>query len=250
DFDGNYTIQNVNEGDVLVFSYIGYLNQEINVSGQSVINVTLQEDLQSLDEVVVVGYGTQTRAAVTGAISSIGSEEMSALPITNAEQALQGRAAGVTVVNSGSPGTNPVVRIRGLGTVGNNNPIYVIDGVITENLSGISPNDIESVNILKDASTTAIYGSRGSNGVVMVTTKKGKTGKPQISLNAYTGYQQITQRYDVLNTEQYVQFANDAFGVDLSSTRYVNSGIDTNWQDEIFQPGLIQNYDLSLAGGN
>lgn len=249
DFDGNYSLENVSGDEVLIYSYIGYLPQEVSIDGKSTINVTLQEDLQALGEVVVVGYGTQSRAEVTGAISSIDSDEISALPVTNAEQALQGRAAGVTVINSGSPGTSPVVRIRGLSTVGNNDPLYVIDGVITGSLAGISPNDIESINILKDASTTAIYGSQGSNGVVMVTTKKGSRGRSKITFNTYAGFQTITQRYDVLDTEQYLQYANDAFGV-VPTSSLVNSGVETNWQDEIFRTGIIQNYDLSLAGGS
>ena len=249
DFDGNYTVSNVTPTDVLVFSYVGFVTKEVTVGNQTTINTTLAEDSALLDEVVVVGYGTQSRAEVTGAISSIGSDELTAIPVTNAEQAMQGRAAGVTVINSGSPGTAPVVRIRGLATVGDNNPLYVIDGVITGSLAGISPSDIESINILKDASTTAIYGSQGSNGVVMVTTKKGTRGKSTISFNAYTGFQTIKKRYDVLNVDQYLQYANDAWGI-VPSSPAASAGVETDWQDEIFQTGLMQNYELSLSGGN
>ncbi|WP_117881659.1 SusC/RagA family TonB-linked outer membrane protein [Aureibaculum luteum] len=249
DFDGKYQIEDVSATDQLSFSFIGMSTQTITVGEQATINVTLLVSAEALDEVVVVGYGTQSRAEVTGAISSIDSDELAALPVATAEQALQGRASGVTVINSGSPGTAPIVRIRGLGTVGNNNPLYVIDGVITGSLAGISTNDIESVNVLKDASTTAIYGSQGSNGVVMVTTKKGKSGKAKISFNTYAGFQDITQRYDVLNTQQYLQYASDAYGFTPSSPNS-SSNAETNWQDEIFQSGLIQNYDLSASGGN
>ncbi|MBJ2173572.1 TonB-dependent receptor [Aureibaculum sp. A20] len=249
DFDGKYQIEDVSATDQLSFSFIGMSTQTITVGDKTTINVTLLESAESLDEVVVVGYGTQSRAEVTGAIASIDSDELAAIPVATAEQALQGRASGVTVINSGSPGTSPVVRIRGLGTVGNNGPLYVIDGVITGSLAGISTNDIESVNVLKDASTTAIYGSQGSNGVVMVTTKKGKSGKAKISFNTSAGIQTVTQRYDVLNTQQYLQYASDAFGV-VPASPSSSSGVNTNWQDEIFQDGLIQNYDLSVSGGN
>lgn len=249
DFDGKYQIDNVSEDATLVVSFMGFLDGEISVNGESVINFTLTEDSQSLDEVVVVGYGSQSRAEVTGAIANVGSEEITALPIVNAEQALQGRASGVTVTNVGSPGTSPQVRIRGLGTVGNNNPLYVIDGVITSGLSAVNPDDIESINVLKDASTTAVYGARGSNGVVMVTTKKGRAGKSQITFNAYGGFQNITQRYDVLNTEQYLEYALEGFGVVPSSVLSASDN-DVNYQDQIFQTGFVQNYDLGLSGGN
>src|SRR5690606_35494906 len=165
DFDGKYTLTNVPSNATLVFSSIGYATQRIAVNGQSTINVLLAEDLQALDEVVVVGYGTQSRAAVTGAISNVKTEEIAAVPVANPVEALQGRAAGVLVVNTGGPGTEPSVTIRGLGSFNNNSPLYVVDGVIVGNLSGISQNDIESINILKDASTTAVYGAKGANGV-------------------------------------------------------------------------------------
>ncbi|MFI1771192.1 SusC/RagA family TonB-linked outer membrane protein [Thalassobellus citreus] len=247
DFDGNYTLNDVPSNGTLVFSYVGYTSQKVSVNGKTSINIVLTEDLQSLAEVVVVGYGTQSRAEVTGAISSVSSESITATPVVNAEQALQGRAAGVTVINNGSPGASPIVRIRGLGTTNGNSPLIVIDGVVSGNgLSGINPNDIESMNVLKDASTTAIYGSRGANGVVMVTTKKGlKNGKVNVTFDTYAGVQYISNRYDVLNTAQYLQYAND-LGVTIGRTDV--SG-ETNWQDELFTSGLMTNYDLGISGG-
>src|SRR5690606_24769329 len=215
---------------------------------QSTINVLMAEDLQALDEVVVVGYGTQSRAAVTGAISNVKTEEIAAVPVANAAEALQGRAAGVLVVNTGGPGTEPSVSIRGLGSFNNNAPLYVVDGVIVGNLSGISQNDIASINILKDASTTAVYGAKGANGVIKVTTKKGVKGQTQLSLNAFTGFQTQPKRYDVLNTEQYLQYAQDAFGL-APTSELSQSGLNTNWQDEIYQTGLLQNYDFACGGG-
>ena len=250
DFDGNYTISDVPPNATLTISYIGYVKQEIAVNGQTTINATLAEDLQALDEVVVVGYGTQSRAEVTGAITTVGSEEISSLPVATADQALQGRAAGVTVLNTGSPGTAPVVRIRGLGTMNNNDPLYVIDGIIAGGLGDLNPNDIESINVLKDASTTAIYGSLGSNGVVMVTTKKGRrTGKTVINLDSYTGIQYSDQRFDILNADQYRQFAQDAFGVTPTSP-LSQSGNNTDFQDALFRTGIMQKIDLGISGGS
>ncbi|AOW20140.1 SusC/RagA family TonB-linked outer membrane protein [Urechidicola croceus] len=248
DFDGNYSIDNISSTDKLVYSFIGMTSQTIEVGDKTTINVVLEESAESLTEVVVVGYGTQSRAEVTGAIETISSKEISALPVTNAEQALQGRAAGVTITNSGSPGTAPVVRIRGYGTPNDNSPLYVIDGVISQSLGNINANDIETINVLKDASTTAIYGSQGSNGVIIVTTKKGKTGKTSISFNTYSGVNYTTKRYDLLNTQQYLKYANDAFGV-VPTSPLSSSNNDTDWQDEIFQSGLMQSYDFAISGG-
>lgn len=249
DFDGNYTLENVPSNGAIVFSYVGYVSQTVSVNGQASINVVLVEDLQSLDEVVIVGYGAQSRAEVTGAISNVTSEDIAALPVSDAAEALQGRAAGVTVVSTGTPGSAPVVTIRGLGTFGNNTPLYVVDGVIVGDLTGISQNDIASINVLKDASTTAVYGSQGSNGVILVTTKKGKNGKTQLTFNSFAGFQQMNQRFDVLNTDQYLQYANEAYGI-TPSTPSASSGVNTNWQDEIYTTGLIQNYDFAASGGS
>ncbi|WP_373942122.1 TonB-dependent receptor plug domain-containing protein [Polaribacter sejongensis] len=188
DFDGLFMIDNVQSTDELVFAYIGMTGKTVLVGANTRIDVVLIESLESLDEIVIVGYGQQSRTTVTGAIATVKSEDISALPVTNAESALQGRAAGLTITNSGSPGSSPSVLIRGLGSVGNNSPLYVIDGVIVGNLSGISPNDIETVSVLKDASTTAVYGAQGSNGVVVVTTKQGKNGKGRLSFNTYTEF--------------------------------------------------------------
>ncbi|MEP1984257.1 MAG: SusC/RagA family TonB-linked outer membrane protein, partial [Maribacter dokdonensis] len=249
DFDGNFTLSNVPSNGTLSISYIGYVSQQISINGQSSITVSMEIDAQALDEVVVVGYGAQSRAAVTGAISSVKSEDLNAVPVANATEALQGRAAGISVVNTGAPGSEPSITIRGLGTFGNNSPLFVVDGVIVGNLSGINQNDIETINVLKDASTTAVYGAQGSNGVIIVTTKKGKSGKTQLSFNAHTGFQQNNQRYDVLNTEQYLQYANDAWGI-VPNTPSSTSGLNTNWQDEIYTTGLIRSYDMAASGGS
>ena len=246
DFDGKYTLKGVNPTDKITFSFVGLISQTITVGTRNTIDVTLALSTQSLNE-VIVGYGTQKRTKVTGAISTVGSKDIAAVPITNAESALQGRAAGVTVVN-GAPGSNPTVTIRGLATMGNSAPLYVIDGVLTSNLSGLSPNDIESMSVLKDASTTALYGSKAFNGVIMVTTKKGKKGPGQLSFSTYAGFQTITKRYDVLNTQQYLQYAKD-LGSDLTARAAEFGNTNTNWQDQIFQSGVMQDYNLSFSNG-
>ncbi|OIV39979.1 SusC/RagA family TonB-linked outer membrane protein [Flavobacterium johnsoniae] len=246
DFDGKYTLKDVSPTDKITYSYVGLISQTITVGTRSTIDVVLALSTQNLNE-VVVAYGTQKRAKVTGAISTVGSKDIAAVPITNAESALQGRAAGVTVVN-GAPGSNPTVSIRGLSTMGNSAPLYVIDGVLTGNLSGLSPNDIESMSVLKDASTTALYGSKAFNGVIVVTTKKGKKGPGQLSFSTYVGGQAVTKRYDVLNTQQYLQYAKD-LGSDLTARAAEFGNINTNWQDQIFQTGLMQDYNLSFSNG-
>ena len=255
DIDGNFNLTVPSEESILVFSFIGYTSKEVRVGNSSQLDVILEEDLSSLSEVVVVGYGTQERAKVTGAISSVGSEQIRALPVPSLASALQGRAAGVNVTNSGSPGTNPIVRIRGIGTVGNNDPLYVIDGMPAGGLNQINPADIESIEVLKDASTAAIYGSRGANGVILVTTKKGKIGKPLVSLDSYYGSQKAWKTLDLLNRDQYIAFGRDLLGnagADAPARfddlgEFANNSID--YQDEMFRTAPIQDHNLTVSGG-
>jgi len=248
DIDGKYTLTGVNDTDMITYSYIGMLSQTISVGDQTIIDIKLEDSSQSIENVVIVAYGSQKRTKVTGAISTVSARDIAAVPITNAESALQGRAAGINVVN-GAPGSNPTVTIRGLATMGNSTPLYVIDGVLAGNLSGLSPNDIESISVLKDASTTALYGSKAFNGVIVVTTKKGKSGPGQLTFNTYTGSQRVTKRYDVLNTQQYLQYAADAHGSDLTARAAEFGNINTDWQDQIFQTGIMQDYNLSYSSG-
>ncbi|UWX55445.1 TonB-dependent receptor plug domain-containing protein [Maribacter litopenaei] len=187
DFDGNYTLDNVDDNATLVFSYIGFKTLEVAVNGQSTIDVTMEEDASKLDEVVVTGYGSQAKKDLTGSVSVVDTEELLAVPATTFAQQLQGRAAGVSIINDARPGGEATVRIRGFGTVGNNAPLYIIDGVPTQAQANLNPNDIESLQILKDASAASIYGSRAANGVIIITTKKGKMGKPTISYNSFYG---------------------------------------------------------------
>ena len=252
DVKGGFSIE-ANNGDVLIFSFIGYVTQEVTVGAETVLSIALVPELMNLDEVVVVGYGTQRRTVVTGAITSVSSEKLTAIPTGTLDQALQGRAAGLTVINNGSPGNAPTMRVRGISTVNNNDPLYVVDGVVTASITNLNPNDIESIQILKDASTAAIYGSLGSNGVIMVTTKKGASGKPVVTFEAYGGSQWTTNRFDLMNTDQYIDYASGgAFASPLVITDPAYSSRlqgETDWQDQIFQNAPMQNYNLGVSGG-
>ncbi len=222
DFDGNYTINAASDA-TLVFSYIGYKATEVAINGQSTINVTLQEDASKLDEVIVTGYGTQAKKDLTGAVAVVDTEELLATPATTFAQQLQGRAAGVSIINDARPGGEATVRIRGFGTVGNNDPLYVIDGVPTQAQSNLNPNDIESLQILKDASAASIYGSRAANGVIIITTKKGKLGKPTITYDSYYGIQNAAENVEALNAEElgrYLYLADLYAGKEPSHGQY------------------------------
>lgn len=282
DFDGNYQIK-VNENTVLVFSYIGFQKKEVLVLDQEVVNVSLTEDLESLDEVVVIGYGVQKRNNVNSSISSVKSEDIQDLSQVSVDQMLQGKASGVTVTNnSGQPGGAVSVKIRGTSSLsGTNEPLYVIDGVpisgdatnqstsgrpiaggnfsnsgnvAVSPLSSISPNDIESIDILKDASATAIYGSRGANGVVIITTKSGKAGTGRLVLDSYISIQQQSKLLDVMNLREYAVLQNSlaevyGLGSRIEFTQPELLGEGTNWQEEIYQTAIFKNHQLSFSGG-
>ncbi len=239
DFDGNYTI-NVSQGATLVVSYVGYETKEIPVEMQTTINISLKAD-NTLDEVVVVGYGTQRKSDLTGAISSVGAKDFENQPLTRAEDALQSRTAGVNVSkNSGAPGGDIKIRIRGSNSItGNNQPLVVIDGIIGGDLASLNTNDIQSMDVLKDASATAIYGSRGSNGVIMVTTKKGKAGVPQISVNYFLSSSVVPKKYDLLSPSEFLTVAGGA-------SEIINGGAD--YQDEYFRTALTNNVQVTASG--
>lgn len=263
DFDGNYVVEVPQGSNVLVFSYIGYTTKEVMLDGQDTINVILQEDAQALEEIVVVGYGTQRKSDLTGAVGAISNSDFANKPITSPDQALAGSISGVNITNrSGDPGAPISVRIRGIGTPGVNDPLWVIDGVpivqttnITVNtssttdsnpLAGLNPNDIESIVVLKDAASTAIYGARAANGVIIVTTKRGKSGEAKVSYDGYTSFANIRETIDVLNTDQYVAIQG-LLGNDLSQF----SGKETiDWQNLIFRQGMVKNHNVSVNGGN
>ncbi|MBR9998620.1 MAG: TonB-dependent receptor plug domain-containing protein, partial [Cyclobacteriaceae bacterium] len=212
DADGAYTINVTGPDAILIFSYIGYSTQEIRVGQQSQIDISLEPDISTLGEIVVTGYGTQKRSDLTGAITSIPSRQITELPLARTDQALQGRTSGVYVLNTdGAPGGETMIRIRGLNSInGGNEPLVILDGLQggTDLLRALNPMDIESIEILKDASATAIYGSRGANGVIMITTKLGKKGKPVIDANVSVGVQELANTLNVLSAAQFANFHN------------------------------------------
>ncbi|OQD41711.1 SusC/RagA family protein [Croceivirga radicis] len=264
DFDGNYTLANIPNNSTLVYSYIGFSPKEITVDGNTTIDVTLLPDTQNLDEVVVVGYGTQKKADLTGSIVSVSTEEIEKTISANPVQSLQGKVAGVQIVSPGTPGASPTVRIRGLGTFSNaTSLLYVVDGMFYSNIDFLNPNDIKSMNILKDASSSAIYGVRAANGVIIIETKSGsKNRKPQIEYNGYTGIQRAQNVLKMANAEQFTTMAlesgssADAQFILNAMQRYGRSrvnpnipDVNTDWYDEIMRDGIIQNHSLSVTGG-
>ncbi|WP_299683006.1 TonB-dependent receptor [uncultured Tenacibaculum sp.] len=244
DFDGKYSLNDVKSNDVLVFSYVGYKTIEIAVDGRTTVNVTLEEDTSTLEEVVVVGYGTKKKSLVTGAISSIDSKEIQSVSNQRVDQVLQGRASGVTVSSSsGSPGSQTKIRIRGTGSSGSSNPLFIVDGMKVTTIDNIAPSDIANIEVLKDAASAAIYGTEGANGVVIVTTKKGRVGGPQFSFSSQLGMQYLNTNMELMNAEQFVTYMNEG-GI----TAVVDNGVDTDWIDETFDSAFMQRYDFSMSG--
>lgn len=256
DANGDYAIQVPDGNSILVFSFIGYATREMSVGSQSVINVTLAPNTQSLAEVVVVGYGTQKKSDVTGAMSSVSSEALRDVPVANLSQALQGRAAGVDVTSlSPRPGGNTQIRIRGSRSLtGSNDPLMVVDGIpFSGTINDINPNDIASIDILKDASATAIYGSRGSNGVILITTRRGKVGQTQVYYNGYYGASSAVGKYKVMNGTEYDQMRKDAGNLYLPTTEEaanLAAGNETDWQDEMYKTGFITDHSIGVMGGS
>ncbi len=278
DVDGSFTLSGVEPGAVLEISYIGYTTVEVPVDGQSVYNIVLKEDHLMLDQVVVTGYSAQTRGDISGSVSSVNMDDAVKQPMVNAAEALQGRVSGVTVTGNGRPGSSPKIVIRGFGTSNNTNPLYIIDGVQTEDpsvLASINPSDIKQMNVLKDGAA-AIYGARASNGVIIITTKNGgyNMDKATVSIDAYTGYSQVSNIPEMLNAQQHadmiwqslknsgsdlthVQYgsgANPVVPTMLQGTNLPEAGVNvtpggTKWVDEIFQTGKTHNVSVSLQNG-
>lgn len=257
DFDGNFTIEAVPQS-VLSISYVGYSTKEITVGNQTNINVTLEAD-NELDEIVVIGYGTQRKSDLTGSVSSVSSEDLTAAPVSRVDQALQGRASGVQVTQtSGAPGAGTVIRVRGGNSItGSNEPLWVIDGIVVGtnfNLNNINSNDIKSIEILKDASSIAIYGSRGANGVVLVTTKNGSgagSGKPEVSVNLYTSMQLVPELPDMLSQEEQIAFTNESAEFRSAALPFPNDPStypDNDWFDLLLGTAPIFNTDVSISG--
>jgi TonB-dependent starch-binding outer membrane protein SusC len=265
DVDGKFSIE-VTDQDALVFSFVGYKSQTVSVAGKTTFQIVLQEDVNKLDELVVVGYGAMKRSDLSGSVISVTGNELKKSVATSFDQAIQGRVSGVTVTqNNGQPGGSVSIRIRGISTINNNEPLYIIDGVpvsgnnsssLTSNaLSGINPADIASMEILKDASATAIYGSRASNGVIIITTRKGEKGKSRVSYDGYYGIQSLPKYLPTLTLREYAQFYNERAalrGFD-SQTRFNDPsklGDGTNWQKEMFNNASMQNHQISVSGAN
>jgi len=257
DLDGNYSIE-VNATDVLVFSYVGYTEVEVPVAGQTVVNVTLKQDAEQMDELVVIGYGTQRKSDLASSVAVVNVDDAKKTVTYDVAKMLQGQAAGVTVQSSGEPGGFVNIKIRGMSSFTNNNPLFVVDNILVDGPFDFAPGDIESIQVLKDASAAAIYGVRGANGVVIITTKKGKAGKVSVNLRSLTGFQTVGRKIDVTNREQYQQITNAAYlnsgqailpGNDPNSPYYIDD-VDTDWQDASFRTGRIENHSLSFSGGS
>ncbi len=252
--DGSYSISVPDTSSVLIFSFVGYVTQEVKVGNRTRIDIALVSSSTELDEVVVIGYGATTKKELTGAVSVVGAKEIEALNPTRLEQAIQGQTPGVQISStSGSPGGAFNIRIRGITTNGDNRPLIVVDGVIYENLDALNPNDVESMSVLKDA-TAGIYGVNAANGVILITTKSGKSvGKAQIHFDSYYGIQETSRKIPVLNATEYAVLANEAFangGQVPPFTNIANLGAGTDWQDLVFDRAPIQNYQLSVRGSN
>lgn len=253
--DGDFSL-NVSSNGTIVVSFVGYKTQEIAVKGQKQLQIVLAEDSEMLDEVVVVGYGTMRKSDLTGAVSSIGNKEIKDSPVSNLGQAIQGKISGVQIVDAGKPGDNVAIKIRGLGSINNCDPLVVIDGVPTDlGLASLNMNDVERLDVLKDASATAIYGSRGANGVVMITTKRGSEGKGKLSVSASSSFQNATNVPDLLNAAQYAELSNDMMtnsgrNPNPEWANPANLGVGTDWINELLRTGVMQNYTVSYSGGN
>ncbi|HRX95939.1 MAG TPA: TonB-dependent receptor [Bacteroidales bacterium] len=246
DINGQFSMKVPDGSVVLVFSYVGYETQEIDAAGKNVIDVVLQLENISLDEVVVIGYGSVRKSDLSGSVGSVKAEDITKVTASNPIQSIQGRVTGVQIASpSGTPGENPVVRIRGVGTFNNSSPIYVVDGIILDDISFLNASDISSMEILKDASATAIYGSRGANGVILVTTKKGKLGKTVFNFSSELGIQRLSKKIDLLTGKEFAEITNV---ISPGTYNNVDAVPNTDWQDLIFNTAPIQNYQLSASG--
>lgn len=252
-FDGVYSITISNpKAAVLVFSYLGFTTQEVALNGRTSVSILMAPINNSLDEVVIIGYGTEKKSSITGAIAVVDVEETEKSLYTNITDRLQGRVAGVSVTTGGEPGSIGDIRIRGSIFFNNNNPLYVVDGAVMNSIQSIHPNDIESIQILKDASSASIYGSRAANGVVLITTKKGKEGKLSVKINSSSGFQQIARKIDVMNTQQWARVVSTAFetGGGTAPNYAINvPDIDTDWQREVYKTGIIRDLNANVSGG-
>jgi TonB-linked SusC/RagA family outer membrane protein len=257
---GDFSLPNVKPDVTLIISSLGFKNETVVLAGRTSLSIKLQKEIGKLDEVMVVGYGTQRKIATTGSIASVKASDITQTPVTNVAQGIQARVAGVQITqNNAAPGGNISVRVRGTNSInGSSEPLYIVDGIQISNegsvtdvspLSTINPNDIESVEILKDASSTAIYGARGANGVVLITTKRGKNGPTQVNFETYQGVQQVTKKLDMLNASQFGQLENEVYNTPVYADPK-SLGQGTDWQNLVYRKAMIQNYQVSVNGGS
>lgn len=246
DIDGKYELSLEPDENAFTITYVGFVSQTIFVTAESTYNIGLKADTKLLEEVVVVGYGTQRKVDVTGATSSVKGAELAKQPVLTATQALQGKAAGVQIISSGEPGSSPIVRVRGVSSaIAGTATLFVVDGILTDDISNINTNDIVSMDILKDASSTAIYGARGANGVIIITTKKGASGAMTINYNTTVGYKNATDLVQMANSSEYANYVGQATGNSVT-----NPGFSTDWYDQILRGAWYQSHGLSLSGGS
>lgn len=251
DIDGKYTLNNVPSNATLEFSYIGMTTVDENVNGRTTINVIMAEDIHALEEVVVIGYGTAKKRDLTGSIVSVKASEIADRPSTNPLASLQGKIAGVQVVNTGRAGQDPEIKIRGTNSINGYAPLYVVDGLFSDNINYLNPADIESMEILKDPSSLAIFGVRGANGVIIINTKRAKTGQTLVNFNTSIGFKNVVDRMSMTNAAQFKELYDEQrVNQGLGAFDYSEWTADTNWQDEIFQTGLITNNNLSITGAS
>lgn len=267
DFDGKFSIPNVKAGSTLVVSYIGYATQEIKVGNQTTFNITMEDDNQLLDEVVVIGYGTAKKKDLTGAVSTVKGDALAKVPVTNVAEALTGKLAGVQITTTdGSPDAEMIIKVRGGGSItGDNSPLYIVDGFPMSSMSDLSPSDIEDITVLKDAASTAIYGSQGANGVILITTKGAKGGKTVVSYNGYVQGKSIAKTLNTMTPYQFVMYNYErqalrgASAISSFEERYGAYGdLDLyqyqkghDWQEEMFgNDQLSQSHNISITGGS
>jgi TonB-linked SusC/RagA family outer membrane protein len=250
DAEGNYSLSLADGENTLVFTFVGYKSATVEVGSRTSVDIALESDITSLEEVVVVGYGTQRKRDVTGAITSLKGEEIADRPNANPLNSIQGRAAGVVVTNSGVAGSTPSIRIRGVGSISNTNPLYVVDGIFADNIDFVNPNDIASMEILKDPSSLAMFGVQGANGVVIITTKRAQQGQTNVSFNSYLGVQKVTRTIDVANAAEFKTLYNEQLAhLNSAPFDFSNYTADTDWQDLIFRDAMINNNSLSITSG-
>ena len=251
--DGSFEITVDGPQSILVISYVGFEGREFKVGGQTDLTIKLTPAPLAMTDMVIIGYGTRKKSDLTGAVSSIKAADITKIGGSNAAEALQAKAPGVAILNQGGPGSAPTVFVRGLGTNGDASPLYVVDGMMVSSIAYLAPGDIASMEILKDASATAIYGSRGANGVILVTTKKGSSGKPVVTFNTSHGFQFLTRKYDVGNGRQYAELVN-LFNTNAGKaplyTNLDSIGEGTDWTKEVTQKGIVSDYALGVSGGS